>query len=390
MKTSITATLQKKNERYHIVISYKQDGVWKQHWESTKLPIKGNQRRAKRMLEEALQIFRKEAEEEARLEGWGYAVVVKDMLFADYLLLWRDRKRIDVAVSTQQGYEMVLHYAEPFFRKLGAKVKEVTPPMIERYYAFLMDKEPHPLSPNTVRKHATLLKSAFNDAIKDGQLEWNPARRAKEPPVVPYNANTYSAEQIKYLLKRMEGHSLEDVVWLAAFYGLRRSEICGLRWQDIDFEQNILYVRHKVMQAHVDGKKVIEKSNALKTQSSRRAFPLLPALKERLLKRQDYLEQCKQLFGKGYDQENLDYVFVQADGSLLQPDQITNRFRSYIAYHDDLPKIRFHDLRHPYVKPTTKNKLSSKAEIPDYQSKFGSLGFLFLCYGFAHSFLEGV
>lgn len=348
MKESITATLQQKNNMWQAVISYKENGVWCRKWKSTKISCLNdrNKRKAKAALEEILSNFRQAADEEARLEGWGLETGVKDMLFTDLLQQWKRRKKFSVSQSTAQGYGMILSYALPYFSRLNVKVCDVTPAMLEAYYEMLLSKQPHPLSPNTVRKHATLFKSVFNDAVKDGYFTYNPAKRAKEPKWVPYNAETYSADEILNLLRAMKGHSLEDVVLIAVYYGLRRSEICGLRWQDVDFEQNKLLVRHKIIQAKVDGRHVIEKSNALKTQSSRRAFPLVPIVKERLLARKAWIERNKALCGNCYNNENDAYIFVCEDGQLLTPDKVSNRFRAFVKYHSELKRIRFHDLRH--------------------------------------------
>ena len=348
MKENITATLQHKNNVWQVVINYKENGSWKQKWKSTKLSCENgrNRRKAKAIMENELTVFKKDAEESARLEGWGLDADIRELLFIDLIDRWRIRKRLEVALSTLHGYDTIIKHIKSYFQDLPVKVKDITPTMLERYYESLLSDSASPLSPNTVRKHATLLKSVFNDAINDGYLSFNPAKRAKVPKPVPYNAETYSAEEIIALLKAMQGSSIEDVVLIAVYYGLRRSEICGLRWQDIDFERNELHIRHKVIQVTDHGKIVLEKSDALKTESSRRSFPLLPEIKNKLLLRKEWIRNNQNLCGNCYHHENDEYIFVCEDGSLLTPEKVSNRFRGFIKYHPEFKKIRFHDLRH--------------------------------------------
>ena len=118
------------------------------------MPIKGNKKKASHIKDQLLEDMIAEAEEEVELQGWNVDMAVKDMLFADLLLQWQQRKRLEVSLSTQQGYETILRYAEPYFRKLQVQVKHVTPVMLERYYISLLEKKPRPVSPNTVRKHS--------------------------------------------------------------------------------------------------------------------------------------------------------------------------------------------------------------------------------------------
>lgn len=348
MKESITATLQHKNNIWQIVINYKENGVWKQKWKSTKLSCENgrNRRKAKAMMENELTAFKKNAEEDARLEEWGLDADIRDLPFVILINRWRIRKQMDVSISTLHGYDTIIKHVRGYFQDENIKVRDVTPTMLEKYYSFLLCHPTSPLSPNTVRKHATLLKSVFNDAINDGYLSFNPAKRAKSPKSVPYNAETYSAEEIRALLKTMKGNAIEDVVLIAVYYGLRRSEICGLRWQDIDFDQNELHIRHKVIQVTEHGKIVLEKSNALKTRSSRRSFPLLPEIKSKLLLRKEWIKNNQSMCGSCYHHENDDYIFVCQDGSLLTPEKVSDRFRGFMKHHPEFKKIRFHDLRH--------------------------------------------
>ena len=148
---------------------------------------------------------------------------------------------------------------------------------------------------------------------------YNPVRRIAPPKIVPYQAQTYSASELNELFEALKGSSIEDIVRVTAFYGLRRSEVCGLRWQDIDFEQNTIYIRHKVLETRINGQSEVMQTNELKTESSRRAFALVPTIRELLLKRRQWTEENRRLWGDCYDHTYDEYIFTLADGSLLTP-----------------------------------------------------------------------
>ena len=131
---------------------------------------------------------------------------------------------------------------------------------------------------------------------------------------------------------------------MTAFYGLRRSEILGLRWLDIDFETGTLQIRHKVAEVRINGKRQLVRSNDLKTEASRRAFPLSDDIHQRLKRRKAQIEENRAK-KRRYRTADADYVFVDANGKLFSPEYVSDHFRWRIA-HSDLPKIRFHDLRH--------------------------------------------
>lgn len=165
------------------------------------------------------------------------------------------------------------------------------------------------------------------------------------PRYVPYQAQTYSADEMNDLLCRLKGNELEDMVYLSAVYGMRHSKVCGLRWEDVDFKNGIIYVRHKVLEAHLDGTHELVKTNSLKTEASRRAYEMNDKIKTMLLRRKQWIQDNQNLWGNCYEHQYEEYVFVFADGSLMTPDQVSDRFRRFIANHK-LKKIRFHDLRH--------------------------------------------
>ena len=161
------------------------------------------------------------------------------------------------------------------------------------------------------------------------------------------------------LFDAVEGDPLELCVKIAAYYGLRRSEVLGLRWSAIDLEHKTISISHKVIEAEVNGKFVPVGEDVLKTKSSFRTLPLIPAVEKLILAEKEKQEMYRRLFKKSYCRDYLEYICVDQCGRLLRPNYVTEHF-SWIIEKYGLRKIRFHDLRHPYVKHTTKKYNSEK------------------------------
>ena len=136
---------------------------------------------------------------------------------------------------------------------------------------------------------------------------------------------------------------------------------------------------HTVTTVRLDGKEVLVESNGTKTKSSKRTLPLVPVFRERLLALQEEQKENRKLCGRCYNKKYADYICVDAMGNLLKPDYLSNSFQIILQnYH--LRRIRFHDLRHPYVKHTTKKYNSEKQKTQTTNLSADSLGFLFLLF----------
>ena len=121
-------------------------------------------------------------------------------------------------------------------------------------------------------------------------------------------------------------------------YGLRRSELLGLKWDSIDFENEMLTIRHTVVKVYTTVAK-----DKTKTKSSYRSFPLLPEMRDLFLTLRDEQERNRRLLGRGY--VKTDYVFCWPDGRPFTSDYVSHRFGKLLKKYG-LPPIRLHDLRH--------------------------------------------
>lgn len=177
-------------------------------------------------------------------------------------------------------------------------------------------------------------------------IQTNPADLVVMPHAAQFTGTFYTEAQMRDLLTAVKNERLYPIVYVTALYGLRRSEVLGLKWDSINFAMQTLTIRHTVARVT----KVVEK-NKTKNASSFRSFPLTDdavRLFKILLQQEQYYRNH---FGKDYIDNN--YVFTWEDGHPYSPDYVSHTFHKLLKKYD-LPHIRFHDLRHPYVKPTTK------------------------------------
>ncbi|MBR2321940.1 MAG: site-specific integrase [Clostridia bacterium] len=163
---------------------------------------------------------------------------------------------------------------------------------------------------------------------------------------------------MKRLIECLDGEAMKTTVILAAYYGLRRSEVLGLKWSAIDWNENKVYIRHKIIENKL-GKTKIEGLDVMKTKSSYRTLPLIPYVREILLKEKANQEEMQRLFKDDYNSQYKDYVCVDALGNILKPQYITMHFQ-IILEKNGLKKIRFHDLRHSCASMLLANQVPMK------------------------------
>jgi len=148
----------------------------------------------------------------------------------------------------------------------------------------------------------------------------------------------YTADQLNALLQAAKEDTIYPLLRVVTVYGLRRSELLGLRWDSVDYAANMLFIKYTVVQYNG----LYEKAKT-KNISSRRSFPLLPDIREMLLELQKQEQEYRRLFGSEY-QDN-PYIFKWPNGVPFSPDYVSHRFLKLLK-QNDLPRIRFHDLRH--------------------------------------------
>ena len=186
---------------------------------------------------------------------------------------------------------------------------------------------------------------ALKYAVKMDLIPFNPADKVERPKKQRYIADYYRQEELERLLEASKDHPYSLLIQMTAFYGLRRSEALGLKWDAIDFERDTITIKHIVTNAKIDGKSEIVCADRTKTKSSLRSLPLVSNIREKLLALREQQKENRRVCGNCYSKKYDGYVFVDAMGNIFNPRSVTANF-SKLLEQNGLRHIRFHDLRH--------------------------------------------
>lgn len=270
------------------------------------------------------------------------APVTDDILFADFMLKWLEIVKPTVALATYSSYSTtVKNIVAPYFRERKITLSQLKPTDIQSFYS---DQLKRVTANSVIHYHANIHK-ALKYAVKVDLIPNNPADKVERPKKGRYVGSYYDTKEVQKLFEAAKGTHLEIPVFLGAFYGLRRSEVLGLRWDAIDFTNDTLTIKHTVTSFSLDGKKVQVAQDTTKTKSSMRTLPLVPVFKERLLALREQQDEHRRVCGRCYDRQYLDYICVDEMGTLLSPNYLSAAFPKLLE-KNGLRHIRFHDLRH--------------------------------------------
>jgi integrase len=219
------------------------------------------------------------------------------------------------------------------------RLQTLTAPMLTSLYNRLISEKG--LAPKTVRHVHTTLRKALSDAMRWGLIERNSASLADPPRVHRAEMKVWTADEVKSFLRFVADDPLAGVFTLLATTGMRRGEVLGLRWCDVDFEHRRLRIQQTL--TSVDYKLVWGQP---KTNRSRRVIPIDHHVAAMLATQQALLRTWRKECGAGWG--DLDLVFCKPDGSPIHPDATSDTFDRRVRA-SGLPKIRLHDLRHTYA-----------------------------------------
>ena len=259
---------------------------------------------------------------------------------------WLPAMRHVLKPTTLASYE---DYARAYVVPVLGNVRlqeQLTAPRLTAFYDHLLTKGRAKvaggLSPKTVRNVHVMLRKALGDAVAWGFLAANPAEQVRPPRIPRRPPAVWKPDQVARFLILAKDDRFFALYLLAATTGMRRAELCGLRWPAVDLEHGTLSVTttRVVVRGHA------QDSDDTKSERSRRLISIDPVTVEGLRMQRERQDGERSAFGTGYGETDL--VFTWEDGRPVHPDVIRQRFNRLVT-RLKLPPIRLHDLRHSYA-----------------------------------------
>ena len=253
-----------------------------------------------------------------------------DMDFADFMLEWLGFIRHSIAKSTLASYQnMVLKKIVPYFRAHPVTLQALEPKDIQQFYMH----ELKTVKANTVKHEHANIHKALEYAVKMELVPYNVSDRVELPKVEKYVPTYLHETELLDFLEKTKDHKLSLLFQIAIFYGMRKEEIVGLTWDEIDFDNNCFTIGNTVKKVTIDGKRELIIERKTKNRSSYRTMPLNPVIKEKLLILKKKQEENKKICGDCYDYTYNGYVFVDPMGVLYDPDYVYSAFKKVLEQY---------------------------------------------------------
>ncbi len=243
------------------------------------------------------------------------------------------------AVTTVYGYQKIIdNHIRPVLG--GVLLQSLSAVQVQQYLTL---KGREGLCSNTIRKHYVLLNSAITLAVRQDMLAKNVVQCVDAPPKKAPQHCFYTPEQLQQLFALTAGRSLEPVVKLAGYLGMRRSEICGLRWENVDLTRGVVCI----CQARTAANGVaVDKGPKSPSSVRRLSFAGNADLYDMLLRMHRNFLQNRAKFGETYNPEG--FVLTHSQGKPYAPDYLSGHFTQFVR-RAGLPACTLHGLRHSFA-----------------------------------------
>ncbi len=285
--------------------------------------------------------LKKQAELMSEYYHIGESKRISDLTFKDLSEIFIERYcKTNISPITTYGYKKTLKKVLPIIG--NKKLKDITPLVLDSMYQKLrVANDGHELGYHSNYSYYKLINVMFNQAIRWELIDKNPNSKANKPKKEHKEKNCYNLQQVKRLLDVLENESIKYrlLVLLALDSGARRSELCALRWSDIDFDKRTMSITKslKVFDGVVDEK-------TTKTESSIRTIELNEDTINLMKEYKEWQEAYKKVSGKKWTSKD-NRIFTSTDGGYMHPSTCDHTLRKFVKKYN-LDPICFHELRH--------------------------------------------
>lgn len=336
---------------YYVKLNYKDPRTdsWKSKTLATGLEVKSNKRKAESVIKELIEQYSYLEDQPLQYN----TAISPNITLCDYLDLWLADKEKDLKQSTYEGYAYRVNCIKKYFEAKNPKLIEITPKILDMFFKYSLSygkinqktHERELLAVRSVRSYKSILYAAFNQAAIDGIIKTNPAIgitvHGKKNKEYSEELLFLTEDEISDLLHFMSRYypKLLGITFMGAYYGLRRSEILGLKWSAIDFNKKTISINHTVVRV-----KTTCAENSTKTQSSRRTLNLFDTAEKCLHQIRQLQEYNRTYFKEDYQNKD-GYIFTWEDGRPYDPNYISELFCKATKQFGR-PEITLHKLRH--------------------------------------------
>ena len=323
----VSGHLEERRGYFHVALNWvDNDGKRCRKSISTKLPVKGNKKRAEELMQQAKRKY------QSLLSNMPD---INELLFADFMEQWLDIIKPEIKLTTYGGYCMNVKSAiAPYFRKKGTLLRKLTADDVNDFY----EEQLKSVKATTVHKYHANISKALKYAVKKGLILHSVIDKVDRPKPERFVGKFLKQSEVVELFEAVKGHKLELGVILGTFYGLRRAEIIGLRWKAVNFEQSTITINHTVHRVHDSGKTTNICRDKVKRKSSYRTLPMPEPIQKAILVHRN------ERYAVGRPEPDA-YLFLDKKGDVIKPDYVSTAF-SKLLHKNGLRHIRLHDLRH--------------------------------------------
>ncbi|WCK54760.1 site-specific integrase [Aneurinibacillus sp. Ricciae_BoGa-3] len=335
---------------------HKEGSTWYYMLELGKDQQGKRKRKKKRGFKTKREALKELAEAETALNK-GVYVEDDQLTLGEYLQFWlKHYAKINTAERTYEGYCSMIH--AHIIPALGHfKLSKLTPFHLQSYYAEKLKDGRYDgkggLSARTVKHHHRLISKALKDAVKWQKIIRNVAEVVDPPKPKKVEINPLSVNEIKRLLQvAYQSTQYYPIIFTAIHTGMRRGELLGLCWKDVDLSNGIIRVRQTLQM--IVGTGIIFKEPK---SGKGRTVTMTTALINMLQNHKIQQNKSKLAFGDIYQDYGL--VFTQGNGKYIQPSELTKAFKKMVN-EARVTKVRFHDLRHTHATLLLQQNIHAK------------------------------